>query len=84
MKWIKKYDLWSSHLYRQLLYNYIPKETVDCDAVLVDVSISGNSSSKKGCGDNISESSTTMERLFLEIDGGVLIQTLSSDAYLHH
>ena len=76
MKWIKKYNLWSSHLYHQLLYNYIPKETVDCDAVLVDVSSnSGNSSSNKGCGDNISESSTTIERLFLEIDGGVLIQT---------
>ena len=62
-------------MYHQLLYNYIPKETVDCDAVLVDVSTLGNSSSKKGCGDNISESSTTMERLFLEIGEGDLIQT---------
>ena len=63
-------------MYRHLFYNYIPKETVDCDAVLIDVSYkSGNSSSKKRCGDNISESSTTkFERLFLEIDGGVLIQ----------
>ena len=39
MKEIKKYDLSSSHLYRHLFYNYIPKETVDCDAVLVDVSV---------------------------------------------
>ena len=63
-------------MYRHLFYNYIPKETVDCDAVLVDVSFkSGNSSSKEGCGDDISESSTTkFERLFLEIDRGVLIQ----------
>ena len=63
-------------MYRHLLYNDIPRETLDCDAVLVEVSsTSGSSYSKKRCGDDHSEASTTkFERLFLEIDGGVLIQ----------